>query len=57
VGITKQNKNQFYIQQLKAKREQAINSLNQIGRQMVMLEGVLAFLNQAIEEAEQEVTK
>ena len=55
--MAKQNTKQFYIQQLKEKREQAINSLNQVGRQMVMLEGVLAFLNQAIEEAEKEDSK
>ena len=46
---------EYYVAKLKQHREQAITSLNQSARQTAMLEGVVAFLNQAIEEAEKEV--
>jgi len=50
----KQELNKFYIGKLKEHKEQATNSLNQLIRQSVMVEGVIVFLNQAIEEAEKE---
>ena len=48
----KQAPNEFYVAKLKQHREQAINSLNQSARQTTMLEGVVSFLNQALDEAE-----
>jgi len=52
----KQTPQEFCVAKLKQHKKQAITSLNQSARQTTMLEGVLAFLNQAIEEAEKEVS-
>lgn len=51
----KQTPQEFYLEKLKGHREQAINSLNQSAKQTAMLEGVVAFLSQEIEQAEKEV--
>ena len=50
----KQTPEEYHIAKLKENLGQAVNSLNQSTRQTFMLEGVVAFLNQAIEEAKKE---
>ncbi len=54
MATKKQTPQEFYIAKLKQQREKATSSLNQSARQTTMLEGVVAFLNQAISEAEKE---